>query len=72
MKSFFPLLSDTSNDTNAAIFNQSDRPVAFFSRSLSTSERKRSSIEKEAQPILVVLRKRRHSLTGHNFSLFTT
>lgn len=56
--------TDASCHTVAASLNQSGRPVAFFSRTLSTSERKHCCIEKEAQATVEALRKWRHYLTS--------
>ena len=57
--------------TIAATLNQSGRPVAFFSRTLSNSERHHSSVEKEAYAIVEALRKWKHYLLGNHFHLLT-
>lgn len=67
----FVVETDASDHTIAATLNQSGRPVAFFSRMLSKSERKHSSVEKEAYAIVEALRKWRHYLVGRNFTLVT-
>ena len=56
--------------TISATLSQNGRPVAFFSRSLYRSER-HSSIEKEAYAIIESIRKWRHYLATHHFTLFT-
>ena len=63
--------TDASDIALAASLNQNGRPVAFFSRTLSPSERKHSSIEKEAYAIVECLRKWRHLLIGRHFTLVT-
>lgn len=52
--------SDASNYALAATLSQNERPIAFFSRSLSNCEKKHPSIEKEAYAIVEALRKWRH------------
>lgn len=51
--------------------SQAERPIAFFSRTLNTSERNHSSIEKEAYAIVESLRNWRHYLIGRHFEVFT-
>jgi len=51
--------------------NQADRPVAFFSRMLTKSELRHSSVEKEACAIVEAVRKWFHFLTGRKFSIIT-
>jgi len=67
----FIVETDASESTIAATLTQSNRPVAFFSRILSPSEQRHSSIEKEAQAIVEALRKWRHYLIGKHFKLIT-
>ena len=61
--------TDASNHAIAATLNQSGRPVAFFSRTLSGSEQRHSAIEKEAYAMVEALRKWRHYLLGNHFTL---
>ncbi|GFO16304.1 retrovirus-related pol polyprotein from transposon 17.6 [Plakobranchus ocellatus] len=63
--------TDASDIAIAAILHQNGRPVAFFSRTLNQSERKHSSVEKEAYAIVEALRKWRHYLIGRHFQLVT-
>ncbi|XP_072389424.1 uncharacterized protein [Diabrotica undecimpunctata] len=58
----FIVESDASDFCIAASLSQGGRPVAFFSRTLSKSERHHSSVEKEAYAIVEALRKWRHFL----------
>jgi len=67
----FVLETDASDTTLAGTLLQNDRPVAFFSRSLSKSERHHSSIEKEAAAIIESVRKWRHFLRNKSFTLIT-
>ena len=54
--------TDASDMATSAILNQQGRPVAFFSRTLSASERHHSAIEKEAYAIVKTIRIWRHNL----------
>lgn len=67
----FTVETDASEHALAATLSQSGQPVAFFSRILSGSELKHSSVEKEAQAIVEALRKWRHFLIGNHFKLIT-
>jgi len=63
--------TDASEFAIAATLNQSGRPVAFFARTLSSSEQRHSSVEKEAYAIVEALRKWRHYLLGNHFTVIT-
>ena len=69
----YPLIveTDASEVAIAATLNQNGRPVAFFSRTLSGSERHHSSVEKEACAIVESVRKWRHYLLCSPFQLVT-
>ena len=67
----FVVETDASEHAIAATLSQNARPVAFFSRTLSDSERRHSSVEKEAYAIVEALRKWRHYLIGRHFQLIT-
>ncbi|KAJ0179375.1 hypothetical protein K1T71_005087 [Dendrolimus kikuchii] len=63
--------TDASEHSIAATLSQEVRPVAFFSKTLSQSERQYSAIEKEAQAIVESLKKWRNFLIGRPFRLIT-
>ena len=67
----FIVETDASEHSIAATLSQAGRPVAFFSRTLSKSERVHSSVEKEAYSIVEALKKWRHFLIGRHFQLIT-
>jgi transposase InsO family protein len=67
----FIVESDASDQALAATLIQDGRPVAFFSRKLTQSEKKYPSIEKEAYAIVEALRKWRHFLLIRPFTLIT-
>ena len=55
----------------SATLNQNNRPVAFFSRSLTKSELQHSSVEKEAAAIVEAVRKWSHFLVACRFKVIT-
>ena len=63
--------TDASGHAIAASLSQNGRPVAFFSRTLTPSEQRHSSIEKEAYAIVESIRRWRHLLLGRHFKLIT-
>lgn len=63
--------TDASDVAIAATLTQNTRPVAFFSRTLSNSERHHSAVEKEAYAIIEAVRRWRHYLLGTHFKLIT-
>ena len=61
-------------ETNASDFSLTitlNQLVAFFSKSLNKHEIHQPAIEKEAYAIVEALRKWKHYLTGHHFTLVT-
>ena len=67
----FTVETDASDFAIAATLNQDGRPVAFFSRTLSSSEKNHCSIEKEAYAIVEAVRYWRHYLLRRPFTLIT-
>ncbi|XP_045624310.2 uncharacterized protein [Procambarus clarkii] len=67
----FAVETDASDHAIAATVTQNDQPVAFFSRTLSNSEQRHSSVKKEAYAIVEALRKWRYYLIGRHFRLVT-
>ena len=65
------LESDASEYALAATLSQNSRPIAFFTRMLSESERKFPAVEKEALAIVEAIRKWRHLLICREFQLIT-
>ena len=63
--------TDASDFALSATLTQDGKPVAFFSKSLSNSERYLPIIEKEAAAIVESVRKWRHYLLGKHFTLIT-
>lgn len=63
--------TDASYTTIAASLNQQGKPVAFFSRTLTPTERKYSAVEKESHTIVESLRKWRHYLIPRRFKVVT-
>lgn len=67
----FVVETDASEHGLAATLSQAGRPVAYYTRTLSMSERHYPSIEKEAAAIVESLRKWRHLLLGRHFTVIT-
>ena len=67
----FELETDSSDIAISAVLNQHNRPVAFFSRMLNATEKRHSSIEKEACAIIESVRYWRHYLCNRRFVIKT-
>ena len=67
----FTIETDASEFSIAAQLTQGGRPVAFFSRTLNSSERQHSAVEKEAYAIVESVRRWRHYLIGRYFKIIT-
>ena len=67
----FTVETDASNYCLSATLNQGGRPVAFHSKTLSSSEVHQSAVEKEAHAIVDAVRKWYHLLAGKHFTLVT-
>ena len=67
----FTLETDASDYAIGATLCQSTRPIAFFSRTLNSSERNHHSVEKEAYAIVEAIRKWKHYLLGSPFTVIT-
>lgn len=63
--------TDASGVAIAATLTQNGRPVAFFSRTLSETEKQHSTVEREAQAIIESIKKWKHFLLGRHFLLMT-
>ena len=67
----FEIKTEASEHAIAGSLTQNSRPVAFFSRTLTSAEQKHSSVEKEAYTIVEAIRKWLHLLLGKHFKLIT-
>ncbi len=63
--------TDASDVALSGTLNQNGRPIAFFSRTLQSHERKHPAIEKEAAAIVESCRRWRHYLCCRKFRLIT-
>ena len=67
----FTLETDASEIALSAVLQQNGRPVAFWSRMLSQSEKRYASVEKEAASIVESIRKWSHFLLPRKFTVIT-
>ena len=61
----------SENGLAVNVLNQNGKPVAFYARTLSTSEQRHSAMKKEAYAVVEALRKWKHLLLGKHFTLMT-
>ena len=67
----FVVECDASDVAISASLNQNGRPVAFMSKTLSTTKRRYPAVEKEALAIIEAVRKWNHLLSRQPFILIT-
>ena len=67
----FEVETDASASALAATLSQLGRPVAFFSRVLSPSEKHQPAVEREALAVVEAIRKWRSFLVGRRFKVIT-
>lgn len=67
----FKLTTDASNVAIGSVLSQSNRPVAYYSRTLNSAERNYSTIEKELLSILDSTKHFRPYLYGQHFTIET-
>lgn len=67
----FRIETDASSTALAATLSQGGRPVAFFSRTLKSTERSQSAIEREAAAVIEAVRKWHHLIIGRKFTIVT-
>lgn len=70
-KKQFTLTTDASNVSIAGVLSQSNRPIAYYSRTLNSAEKNYSTIEKELLAILDSTKHFRPYLFGQNFVIET-
>ena len=67
----FLVQTDASDFAISTTLNQDERPVAFHSRTLQTSEQHQATVEKETQAIVEAINHWIHFLLGRHFTLIT-
>jgi len=68
----FVIETDASESSIGGTINQDGRPVAFFSRALTPTERKQSIVEREALAIIECCRKWRHFISSSSHTTVLT
>ena len=67
----FTLETDVSDVAVSAVLQQNGRPVAFWSRTLNSNEKRYASVEKEAAAIVEAVRRWSHYLLPRKFIIIT-
>ena len=67
----FTVETDASEFAVSTTLNQNNKPVAFYSRTLSSSEMHHSNVEKEATAVVEAVRRWSHFLPRQPFTLVT-
>ena len=67
----FTLETDASDVAVSAVLHQNGRPVAFWSRTLNSNEKRYASVEKEAAAIVEAVRRWSHYLLPRKFTIIT-
>ena len=67
----FTVETDASDIALSGTLSQNGKPVAFFSRTFSDSEKRLHSVEKEALAIVETIRKWHHLLASSHFTIIT-
>ena len=70
-KDTFHIFTDASELAIGAAIHQNGRPLAFYSRILTPTERRYSTFDREALAIMSVFRAYRHWLEGENSVVHT-
>lgn len=67
----FKLNVDASNVAVGAVLSQNNGPIAYYSRTLSNSERNYSATDREFVALIAAVKHFRTFLYGHSFTVFT-
>ncbi len=67
----FEIYTDASSKQLGAVITQDDRPIVFFSRKLSNTQRKYSITKIELLAIVKTLKEFKGMLWGQNIKVFT-
>lgn len=67
----FAISTDASNEALGAVLSQDDKPIAFASKTLNTTESKYSTIEKELLGVVWAVKRFRCYVYGQDFTVYT-